>query len=88
MDFLVHCCWVVDRCAAFRDLEIEHWFRTCLMRGGAERDVAALDHESCDEAVKWGVVVCATCAEGEEVLCGLGYCFAEKLDLEVALGGM
>lgn len=58
------------------------------MRGGAERDVSALDHESRDEAVKWGVVVCAACAEGEKVLCGLGYCFAEKLDLEVALGGM
>lgn len=58
------------------------------MRGGAERDVSALDHESCDEAVKRRVIVCATCAESEEVLRRLGYCFAEKLDLEVALGGM
>jgi hypothetical protein len=58
------------------------------MRGGAERDVSALDHESWDEAVKRGVIVCAACAEGEEVFRGLGYCFAEKLDLEIALGGM
>jgi hypothetical protein len=58
------------------------------MRGGSERDVSTLDHKSRNEAMEWGVIVCAACAEGEEVLCGLGYCFAEKLDLEVALGGM
>jgi hypothetical protein len=58
------------------------------MRGGSERDVSTLDHESRNETMEWGVIVRAACAEGEEVLCCLGYCFAEKLDLEVALGGM
>ena len=36
----------------------------------AERDVAALDHEARHEPVKGGVIVCAACAEGEEVLFG------------------
>ena len=47
------------------------------MRGWAEGDIAALDHEARDEAVEGGFVVCAACAKGEEVLGGLGDCFAE-----------
>jgi hypothetical protein len=47
-----------------------------------------LDHEAGNEAVEWCFIICATSAEGEEVLCCLGYCFAEQLDLEVTLGGV
>lgn len=79
---------MVDGSAAFRYLKVEDWFRGCLLRGGTERDVSALDHESGDEAVERSIIVCATCAEGEEVLCCLRHCFAEKLDLEVALSRM
>lgn len=88
MDFLVHCCGVVDGRAAFWYLKVEHWFRSCLSRGGTKRDVSALNHETGDKAVEWSIVVRATCAESEEVLCGLRDCFAEKLDLEVALSRM
>jgi hypothetical protein len=89
MNFLVKCRWVVYGGAALGDLEREHGFRggggLC---GWSEGDVSALDHEAGDEAVERCIIVCAACAQCEEVFCGLGDCFAEELDLEVALGGM
>jgi len=75
--------------AALGDLERKHRF--CGGRGlcgWAEGDIAALDHKAGDETMEWCVIVCATCAQGEEVLCSLGDCFAEELDLEVAVGSM
>lgn len=80
---------MIDGCAAFGDLEVEHGFGGVLLfRGWAEGDVSALNHESRDQAMERCVVVCAARAEGKEILCGLGDSFAEKLDLQVSLGCM
>lgn len=38
--------------------------------------------------MEWRVIVCAACTQSEEVLCSLGDCFAEELDLEITLGSM
>ena len=64
VDFLVQCGRVVYRSTALGDLEGE----SGRVRFVSEGDVAALDHEAGDETVEGGVVVCAGCAEGEEVL--------------------
>lgn len=53
-----------------------------------ERSVAALDHEVGDHAVEGRGVVGTGGAEGEEVLGGLGYGFAEDFELDVAVGGV
>lgn len=73
VDLLVQGGRVVDGGAALGDVEGEHGAGGCAGGGGgggrgAEGDVATLDHETRDEAVERGVVVCAGSAEGEEVL--------------------
>lgn len=88
MNLLVHSFGVVDGSSAFGNLKVEHWFCGRFLRYGTERNIASLNHESGNEAVERCFIVCAARAEGEEVLCGLGYCFAEKLNLEVALSCM
>lgn len=89
MNLLVQCGGVIYGGAAFRDLEGENGFRGARgLRGWSEGDVSTLDHEAGDEAMEWRVIVCAACAQGEEVLCSLGDCFAEELNLEVTLGSM
>lgn len=68
VNFLVESGRMVYRCTAFGNVvkgEDVSLGRSC---GGAEGDVAALDHETGHEAVEGGVVVCAACAECEEVL--------------------
>lgn len=70
VDFLVQGRGVVDRRAALGDVERKHGFRAVGggRRGWAEGDVAALDHEAGYQPVEGRVIVCAACAEGEEVL--------------------
>lgn len=78
VNLLVHRRRVVYGRAAFGDLERQHRFGSGGgLRCWAEGDVSALDHEPGNEAVEGCVIVCAACAEGEEVLGGLGNCFAE-----------
>lgn len=56
------------------------------LRCGPQRNISGLDHEAGHDAVEWNIIVHATCAQSKEVFGCLGDCFAEELDLEVALG--
>ena len=54
------------------DLELRMCWWSLAVCGWAEGDISALYDESRDQSVEWCVVICATRAEGKEVLCGLG----------------
>lgn len=47
-----------------------------------------MDHEACDAAVKWRGIICTACTQREEVVARFGCRFAEKFQLDVAVGGM